>query len=241
MLNIKAIPSVRGERYGKSFIHPLVPQGSALFIAPSNSGKTTLMVNLILRRAFGIIVTYEEIHIISPTVFMDDNWEMVRPNNYKQFKIKMKDGRKKKTAKIVVHDTYDVNVIQNLLDAQDALEEKKRKRKLIILDDIADSIVQSPVLDRLFFRGRHAGVFCWISSQLYRRVPRSIRVNAPFYVFFRVNSNELATISDELAVEKRNDFIELFMKATGEQYGFFTINAKRANTGRYTANFNEME
>lgn len=241
MDDIKPIPSVKPERYGESYIPPHLPQGSALFIAPSNSGKTTLMVNLILRRRFGIIITYSEIHIISPTVFMDDNWEMLRPPHYKRFKIKIK-GKKFRTADIQVHDNYDTQIIQDIMDAQEAKTEKSRRRILIILDDIADSIVNSPILDRLFFRGRHVGVFCWISSQMYKKVPRSIRVNVPYYIFFRVNTNELGTIADELAIESKKEFMSIFTRATERQYSFLCINAKKTQpgSGRYMSNFIEI-
>jgi len=237
MLSIKAIPSTEGEKFGFCNIHPEAPQGNALFIAPSNSGKTTLMVNLVLRRVFGIITSYETIHIISPTVFMDDNWEMVRPNKYKQVKLRCEGGRKVKSAEIIVHDDYDISIIEHILNVQDNKAANKRKRILIILDDIADSIVQHPVLDRLFFRGRHSGVFCWISSQLYHRVPRGVRVNAPYYVFFRVNTNEVNRIADELAVETKKGFIGLLNRATFEKFSFLTINAKRSGEGRYTKSF----
>lgn len=128
------------------------------------------------------------------------------------------------------------------MNIQESKTEKNRKRILIILDDIADSIVQSPILDRLFFRGRHVGVFCWISSQMYRRVPRSLRVNVPYYIFFRVNTNELGTIAEELAIESKRDFMSLFTRATERQYSFFCINAKKTqpNSGRYMSNFIEM-
>jgi len=196
MLEILALPKLRKKNFGHQNIHPDVPQGSALFIAPSNSGKTTLMVNLLLRRVFGVITSYETIHVISPTVFADDSWEMLLPDNYKRFKIKTRSGKLIKSADIQVHDEYNTQMIESIMNQQESVPKKKRRRILIILDDIADSIVQSPILDRLFFRGRHSGIWCWISSQLYKRIPRGLRVNSPYYVFFRVNTNELNTIAE---------------------------------------------
>lgn len=241
MIQILPLPKPNKKRFGYSNIHPSVPQGSCIFIAPSNSGKTTLMVNLLLRKVFGIIYSYETIHVISPTVFADDSWEMMLPDNYKRFKVRTRDGRKIKSADIKVHDSYSVSIIENIMEEQEQVPKSKRKRVLIILDDIADSIVQSPILDRLFFRGRHSGIFCWISSQLYRRIPRGLRVNSPFYVFFRVNTNELNTISEELAVEDKKTFIRLFMDATGDQYSFLSIDAKKGLKDRYAKNFTPLK
>lgn len=237
MLHVKALPNFKRKRFGYCNIHPLAPQGSALFIAPSNSGKTTLIVNLILRKVFGIIVSYSEIHIMSPTVYADDSWEMVLPDKYKPFKVKCKGGKKRKTATIHVHDSYTPADIEEIMNEQEEKEEEDRKRILIILDDVADSLSQNPILDRLFFRGRHSGIFSWISSQLYRRVPRGLRVNSPYYIFFRVNTNELQTITDELAVEDRNTFKSLFMKATALKHSFLTINVKSSLEDRYTSSF----
>lgn len=237
MVDIIQLPKVKKNRFGYCNIHPLAPQGSALFIAPSNSGKTTLIVNLILRKVFGIITSYSEIHIFSPTALMDDSWELLLPERYRPFKIKCKDGKRRLSANIEVHDSYAPADVEALLNRQEELEESERKRMLIILDDVADSLSQNSVLDRLFFRGRHSGIFCWISSQLYRRVPRGIRVNAPFYIFFRVNTNELKTITDELAVEDRKVFESMFVKATSRKYSFLTINAKNGLEDRYTSSF----
>ena len=59
-------------------IHKLLPPGSALLVAPSNSGKTCWMVNTLTRRSFGISKEYKYVFVFSPTLEMDASWDVVR-------------------------------------------------------------------------------------------------------------------------------------------------------------------
>lgn len=231
-ITIRPIPCQKQDN--DCHIHPLVPQGSCLFIAPSNSGKSTLILNLCLRKCFGILTSYDKIYIFSPTVYDDPSWSIL--DDYKPSKVKCHDGKKRDTAEIIVSDEYDLDVLQTILDESDS-----SKRTLVILDDIAPELSKNKVLDRLFFRGRHSGVYCWISSQQYRKVPLSIRLNSPYYVIFRVNQSEANTIADELAVEDKKDFIKTLRKATDPKYGFLTIDLKKSFDERYTSSFKPIK
>ena len=108
-------------------IHPRLPQGSCLFIAPSNSGKTTLLVNMLLRPSFGLCVHYHKIIVFSPTVHQDDSWALLQPDQYHPFLVKCRDGKKRMSAEILLDSDFNTDKIQAILNAQEALETRMRR------------------------------------------------------------------------------------------------------------------
>lgn len=218
-------------------IHPLAPQGSALLVAPSNSGKTTLIVNILLRSVFGVNTHYDVIYVFSPTVHADTSWDLIQPAVYHPAKVKCRDGKKRMQATIILVDTFDEGRIARIMDDNMATDKDNRAKILLVIDDFADQFRNTQTLSRLIMRGRHSKVWTWISTQLYRKIPRTIRVNMPFLIFFQVNSNELKTISEELATSSVRSFEDMFRRATNRAYAFLTVNMKKPVSDRYTSNF----
>jgi hypothetical protein len=239
MTDLSIIP-LPEQTHEKCDLPGVLPQGSALLIAPSNSGKSTWLTNMILRLKFGYCFHYSTIFVFSPTLDMDTTWGLV--HEYRPSKVRH-NGKRKQTANIVLDSSFTLEKVQSILDAQDSLASKDRKRVLVILDDVADALPRggNDVLERLFFRGRHAKVWCWLSSQAYRRVPRNIRLNAPYYIIWSVRAVELGVIVDELAVEAPDEFRRIYHEATGPRFGFLTINAKADIANRYTASFKPLK
>lgn len=221
-------------------LHPDIPQGSMLLVAPSNSGKTTLLVNLLLRRVFGVLVHYETIHVLSPTCKSDSSWDMLQPGTYHRFKLKCADGKKRKTADIQLHDVLDEPALERMMEEQLELPSSERKNVLIILDDFASDLRDTQTLARLAMRGRHSKIWLWISTQMYKRIPRVVRVNMPYYIFFAVNANELKTISAELATSSATEFENLFNECTSNAFSFFCVNSKLPPRQRYACNFKKI-
>jgi hypothetical protein len=233
------------------YIHPLAPKGSTLFVAPTNSGKTVLMINMILRYSFGYCFAYKTVHVFSPTLEQDQSWDTVRayrphlavpprgPGSRPP--CKKKKGKKIQTAEIILHTSFSEYEIENILEEQDDLDPEERERTLLILDDVADLLpVHSNILQRLAFRGRHSKVYMWLSVQKYRRVELGMRVNFRYFVVFRVSVTELKAIWEELSNENRDDFFQLYSAATDPRYGFLTINMNEGLDERYTASFRPM-
>jgi hypothetical protein len=233
-LSIVPLPSQHTEK--SDLIPSVLPQGSALLIAPSNSGKSTYLTNLILRHRYGYTFWFSTIFVFSPTLQMDSTWDLV--HEYTQGKVRYK-GKMRQTANIVTDSAFSLEKVSAILDAQDSLRPEQRKRCLVILDDVADALPRggNDVLERLFFRGRHARVWCWLSSQAYRRVPRNIRLNSPYYVVWRVRAVELHVLADELAVESKEEFVRIYHEATSARFGFLTIDTKKDLASRYSKSF----
>ena len=235
-LTIRPLPQL--ERVFECLIHPLLPQGSALIVAPSFSGKSTLLVNMILRARFGLCVHYQKIIIFSPTVHQDSSWDLLQPSNYFPSPVRCRDGKRRMSAEILLDSDFNTDKVQAVLDSQEALETRVRPRVLLILDDLASELQQGNItMNRLLFRGRHSKVWCYITSQLYRRVPRAIRVNMGYLIFFQVNQNELKTISEELSTGSVREFEDLFKKCTSKQFSFLCVDMKKPVDKRYLCNF----
>ena len=207
-----------------------LPQSNLLFVAPSNSGKTTLLVNLILKKAFGYIFHFDEIHIFSPTIFLDDSWNLVQ--------IYTETKQPKKHAKIFIHDEYDKDLIEDIIVKQKETDKENRKRILIILDDLADQLTKgNDLLKKLFFKGRHWQITTWISSQSYKAIPRSIRINSPGFIFMNLNTNERSMIISELSREDKKTFLDKFDRCISEKYSFLYLNMKSDIDEMYCQNF----
>jgi hypothetical protein len=57
--------------------HFQCPGGNAIFLAPSNSGKTSTLISILLGPMAKARV-FDEIHVWSPSVDLDDAWAPVR-------------------------------------------------------------------------------------------------------------------------------------------------------------------
>jgi hypothetical protein len=226
-----------------------LPATNCLIIAPSHSGKSVLINNLLLRDKFKYKEHFDVIHLISPTIWMDDSYKLLhqyiekqRSKREKMYKSMVKQKYKPSQIppeyhpdadKIVVYDKYDESYIQGIMD-----NKEQDEKILIILDDCATELKganQKSVLERVFLRGRHENVWCWISSQKYTKVVPSIRVNSPTYIIFKVNNKELDKIADELAEDSIDEFKQIYKKCTEEKYSFMYIDVK--SNERYCKRF----
>ena len=236
-MSLSIIPVPTNQKLEPIYINQNLPHGSCVLLAPSNSGKTVFIVNAITRISFGISAHYDVIFVFSPTLDMDVNWDFVRdlPQTV------VKRGRKKvMSAQIILDSEFEISKIEAILDAQEQVSLEKRKRVLIVCDDCADLLTNDKILQRLFFRGRHARVWCWLSVQSVRSIPRPIRLNSPFWVIWKVTQNELNVLASEIAVEPPAEFRRIFAEATDPKFGFLTINAKALYDQRYTASFKKI-
>jgi len=211
----------------------ILPQNNIIFVAPSNSGKTTLIINMILRKKFKYIEEYDKIYIFTPTLFLDKNWDMVIEFTQKK--------HPKKYAEIIVKDEYDENEIEEIFLKQEQTVKNDREKILIILDDVADQLDKSnSLLKKVFFKGRHYGISCWISSQSYKAIPRAVRINSPGFIFLNINPNERSTIVQELSREDKNIFLQKLDHCLDEKYSFLYLNMKADLNNTYCKSFNDF-
>jgi len=141
-----------------------LPAG-ALLLAPSNSGKTTLIQNMILdiyRNCFS------RIYIFSPSIHVDAVWNPV----IAYLKSNLKQDNKKEQ---YLFESYDEAALKNIIDTQHRLIEHMKANKmkklfqiLIIIDDFLDDprlVRNSRLLHSLYIRGRHTAISTITSTQ----------------------------------------------------------------------------
>ncbi len=209
--------------------HPFMPKLPlrGVILAPSGSGKTVLLSNLILKMYRGC---FERVYVFSPSVNVDQTWEAVKKYQEDIMKVKESDAEK------LYFDHYNPEELENIIDTQHKviLHMKKQKHShlfsvLVIVDDFADDPTfsrHSKLLHSLFTRGRHNSISTIVSSQKFNAVAPIIRVNATFLVVYKLrNTKDLETFLEEISgMIGRKELIELNQMATKDPYSFLYIN-----------------
>lgn len=204
-----------------------VPPFRLVVVAPSNTGKSVMVSNLISSDNFPYKKYFKEnIFIFSPTFKMGSMTGM--------------DNIKKEN----IFDTFNVEVLNSIISEQKDLIETYGKKKsspiLIILDDVVGELdaKKKEFLKRAYFGLRHYNGSIILLAQQYKMIPKSARMNCSDTVLFEVaNENELRDITDEQNIEK-NRFLNIYDYATQvEPYSFLCIRHKHAKQKRYQLRF----
>jgi hypothetical protein len=183
--------------------HDIVPKLPlrGILLAPSGSGKTVLLSNLILNVYRDC---FERIYIFSPSVNVDMTWQAVK--DYQEKIMKVKETEKEK----LYFDHYNIEDLQNIIDTQHKVilhMKNKNLQKLysimVVIDDFSDDPSfsrHSKLLHSLFTRGRHNSISTIVSTQKFTAVAQIIRVNATFLCVYRLRNNkDLEAFLDEVA------------------------------------------
>lgn len=127
-----------------------------LILAPSNSGKSVLLQNIVLNIYRGC---FEKVYIFSPSIHIDSVWKPVVEYCEKQLKQHETDKEK------YYFDTFDQTEFSKIIQTQKKIIKHMKERKFthlyniaIIIDDFLDNqrfLKRTPELDMLFLRGRH--------------------------------------------------------------------------------------
>jgi hypothetical protein len=173
--------------------------------APSASGKSVLLVNLLYRY---YKPEFDEIYYISPTIMHDKTLE----NN-----VKTDDEI------IKIYEEEDLNNIDEVL--KHIVDEigKEEKKVLIILDDMIAYFKNQSYLNKIVALSRHYDVSFIITCQAYMSFPNILRKNASHHIIFRIfNKKDLEAIEDEIGTNYE-DYDEYYKEATKDKYSFLYI------------------
>lgn len=180
-------------------------------VAPTKSGKSNLILNLIYRAYKPI---FEEIIYISPTLKLDSVLEK---------SVNIDDDIVK------IDDTDDLKNVDSILDEIVQTQKEKspedRKEVLIILDDMISYFKSNgkSQLNDLPSLSRHYKISFIISSQVYIAPPSRLRKNASHYIIFRLfNKKDLKTLYEEVGANFP-DFEENYNKAVEEKFSFLYL------------------
>jgi hypothetical protein len=132
---------------------PKCPGANGCFLSPSGGGKTTTLVSMLMGPYKSI---YSEIHVFSPSVFLDSAWDVI---------VKHAKTLDTGDCKSTFHDSWDEPALLEIMAKQrkkiQDLKLTKTKKNLpqllIVLDDLADSGVIHQCTRYLLHQGAAPG------------------------------------------------------------------------------------
>jgi len=217
----------------------------AMLCAPSGSGKSVLLSNMVLDIYKDC---FNRVYIFSPSIEIDNVWKPVK--EYLNKHCKDMDDKEPK----LYYDEYDSEALEKIIEQQskiihhqkNVLKHKKLYQILIIVDDFADSpefTRQSKLLHQLYIRGRHSCISTITSTQVYKAISPIIRKNVLSLILFRLrNYADLEAVSEEVsAVVGRKAFMKIYEFAVSEPYSFLYIDlASKQKTGMFHLRFEKL-
>lgn len=158
-------------------------------IAPSFSGKSTLIQNL-LQKKFGYKKYFSDnIFLFSKTSDVNDEYdELINEKNIK--------------------NCMDYDFLDELIKEQEENinnYEKYNTNCLLIFDDmITDLNNNDEMMKKLFFMGRHYLFSIIITSQTYHGLPKNYRLNCSHMIIYLLPDKDIKSIIDEISIKKIN-------------------------------------
>lgn len=211
-LTIHKIPTKSKDLVKKSPHPEILPKHAfrVMFSGASRSGKTNLLISLITDKRF-FKGYFDIIFLFSGSALTDDIW-----NNTTSI---IKKHHRFSTLDIKALD--EIWTIQNKLVKESGISQSPKM--LIIFDDCIDSKnINKPEFQRIYFRGRHVNISCFVATQKYNKIPFAVREQITNLFLFRPRMKEMKTIVEEITpsgmTEKQMEHI--IMTATAEPYAF---------------------
>ena len=185
------------------------------------SGKTTVVLNLLLNPDFGF-----------DKLFEGENIYIVSDNKLDNKLQTLADYKEIPDENIM---SYDENVLTELYsELEDKfLEEKEEnniQNRVILFDDCGYSgnlkNKQSGIISKLICNGRHLNLSQIYTSQKFSQVSTTLRTNLSGAILFNTSAKELDLISTDFNyMENNKSFVKMFRDITGNsQRDFLVIN-----------------
>lgn len=232
-LNIVPIKTSKKKVLHNNFnIIPSFPHRT-LFVAPTGSGKSVVIVNLLTRKRY-LRNFFNKIIFYSPNVNYEEEHLEIKLKNLKT-DIQFEEQFKPKEFKTTIDDI--MNKQKQLKD-----DKKPMKRILIIIDDFASDkkVMKSKILKDLFFAGRKYNISVWITTQYYKIVPPDIRTNAEHLIIFAEQpTTELEKITEEISIGSftKKKLKDIFNDLSKERFNFLHYNRKQPINQRFMMKF----
>jgi hypothetical protein len=212
-------------------LHPNLPILPTIMtiVAPTKSGKSTILSNLLLRSdmygPIGKETLFDNVTIMSNTINSDITSRFLRKS-------------------CDCYDFYDDVILGNIIHQQKSYEdEEDRPFIALVFDDILGSVKRSSYLNSLVTRARHYGVgLCVCSVQSFKSLGPTIRNNCNSFICCNLqNMSELNKISEEYNGMFGGDenFRKIYHHATQVPYDFLYLDLQ-SNPARALRNFEEI-
>lgn len=210
----------------------LQPPFSLLVVAPKGGGKSTFIINCLVKKNM-YRRYFDKIIVFSPTWKLD-------PKMSKS--IDLPDDQ--------IYPEYDDELLRGILDAQDQHIQEVGKadadRLLFIFDDMIQSDAfknRRNAMDKLYFNIRHYNASLIVSAQRYRGVPLNFRVNVSGLALFNIpNQKEIGTIIEENSgTVNKEDFKHIYDYCMRKPFNFMYINFQKHHSKMFNSAFNPLK
>jgi hypothetical protein len=195
----------------------LQPPYSLLLIAPTRSGKSICVTNLLKNKNMGYSKgVFEEVYFISPTVMIDDSLNSIADDD----------------EIIKISEPEELEHVDEILDEivkkqKELIKQDKDSAPqiLIILDDMIEYFKRNSKIDVLPSLSRHYNITFWICSQSFAgTIPTKLRKNCTAYLIFKLyNKKDLQAIDYEIG-SNYPDFMKYYNECTKENFNFMYLN-----------------
>jgi len=202
------------------------------------SGKTTVVLNLLMNPSFGYDKKFDgdDIYIISDNE-LDNKIKILM--EYKE----IPDENRM---------PYDENVLESLYET---LEEQyldefettgKGKDRLILFDDVGYSgnlkSKNFGIITKLISNGRHLNLSQIYTSQRFTMISTALRSNITGAILFGTSAKELELISEDYNyLANKKQFITMFRRETATPRSFLVINFTNKDGLYMDSNFNTIK
>ena len=241
----------------KRFNHSLLPKNiRGLIIGKSNCGKTTVLLNLLLRPGW---LDYDRLYVFGKSLFQPEykilkkameeklpknaiinlfeNQESIEEINYSPLDIIEEMGKSNNYKPDIECAFYET--AEDVPDPRDLSAENKN---LMIFDDLL--LEKQNKCETYYIRGRHSNVDCFYLSQNYFKLPRqTIRENANFICLFPQDHKNINHIyNDHVSQDmSKDEFKKLCKTAWEKPHGFVVIDlTSKKHDGKYRSGFDNF-
>lgn len=184
--------------------------------APSGSGKTNMILNLVEKFSKGK-GTFNSITIITRNK-SEPLYEFLEDKSNK--KVKIEEGLESLPAM----DSFDKD-LQHLVIFDDMVLEKNQK-----------------AMSEMYIRGRKRGISVCYLSQSFYKIPKTIRSNCNYFVLLKLSGKRdlnLILSEFELGVTK-DELMEMYDHATKEKFSFLLVDVEADKEKKFRKNFLEI-
>jgi len=239
--------------------NPLLPKSiRGLIVGKSNCGKTTLLLNLLLKpgwldfnnlQVFGKSIFQFEYDILKKAfekklpkekvIELFDNKDKIKSYNIPPLDL-MED-----IGKTLVHDTsptINCKFYKSSDDIPDPSDLNPEQKNLMIFDDVL--LEKQNKCEAYYTRGRHSNIDCFYLSQNFFRLPRqTIRENANLICLFPQDDKNISHIYSDYVSRDMSykEFKKLCKTVWSKPYGFIVIDlSSTKDNGKYRSGFNHF-
>lgn len=193
------------------------------------SGKTTIILNLILRNAY-----YRD-KFDGENIFIVSNNKL---DNKLKILMEQKDIPK---ANFMKYDEDELEILYDQLEdefLEEVNDKKKPSNRLIIFDDVAYSgnlkNKTAGMISKIVMNGRHLCLSSIFTTQKFSLVSTGVRTNLTGAILFNTSQKELEIIADDFNyLPKKSQFIQMFRDATKEKNSFLVVNFSNKGNEMY--------